>query len=143
MRTNGVFPNDAEARRLLVGPGSVAWRFGSDPRLYLVALCPLILQVAHPTVGADVRDFSDFEQRPWERLRPRLGISWSGRDERRCRAMGRAARATTPLLPPPLRVLGPAQLRVRRRAIARGPLGPGAPAEARTAPGAPRHRAAA
>src|SRR5947209_12622831 len=68
MRTNGVFPNDAEARRLLVGPGSVAWRFGSDPRLYLVALCPLILQVAHPTVGADVRDFSDFEQRPWERL---------------------------------------------------------------------------
>lgn len=29
---------------------------------------PLVLQVAHPTVGAGVRDFSDFEQRPWDRL---------------------------------------------------------------------------
>ena len=31
-------------------------------------LYPLLLQVAHPTVGAGVRDYSDFEQRPWNRL---------------------------------------------------------------------------
>jgi uncharacterized protein (DUF2236 family) len=59
---------DAEARELLVGPESVTWRFASDARLYLVMLYPLLLQVAHPTVGAGVRDFSDFEHRPWQRL---------------------------------------------------------------------------
>ena len=39
-------------------PGDVA----SDARLYVVMLYPLLLQVAHPTVGAGVRDYSDFEQ---------------------------------------------------------------------------------
>ncbi len=62
------FPTEAEARDLLVGPGSVSWRYGSDARLYPVMLYPLLLQVAHPTVGAGVRDYSDFEQRPWDRL---------------------------------------------------------------------------
>jgi uncharacterized protein (DUF2236 family) len=62
------FPTAAEAERLLVGPESVAWRFGSDARLHLISLYPLLLQVAHPTVGAGVRDYSDFDQRPWDRL---------------------------------------------------------------------------
>jgi uncharacterized protein (DUF2236 family) len=63
-----LFPSDDEARALLVGPDSVTWRFASDSRLYLVALYPLLLQVAHPVVGAGVNDFSDFEHRPWDRL---------------------------------------------------------------------------
>src|SRR5947209_11781988 len=63
-----LFPSAKDADRLLVGPRSVAWRYGSDARLYLVMLYPLLLQVAHPTVGAGVRDYSEFEQRPWERL---------------------------------------------------------------------------
>jgi uncharacterized protein (DUF2236 family) len=62
------FPTEDEIERLLVGPGSVTWRFGSDARLHLVSLYPLLLQVAHPTVGAGVRDYSDFESRPWDRL---------------------------------------------------------------------------
>jgi uncharacterized protein (DUF2236 family) len=66
--TGSLFPTDEEIDRLLVGPESVTWRFASDARLYLVMLYPLLLQVAHPTVGAGVRDFSDFDQRPWERL---------------------------------------------------------------------------
>jgi uncharacterized protein (DUF2236 family) len=66
-RTN-LFPADAEARGLLVGPESVSWRWGSDPRLYLVMLYPLLLQVADPVVGAGVRDYSDFDRRPWARL---------------------------------------------------------------------------
>ena len=37
-------------------------------RLYAVMLYPLLLQVAHPTVAAGVRDYSDFERRPWDRL---------------------------------------------------------------------------
>jgi len=66
--TGTLFPSDDELSHLLVGPESVAWRFGSDARLFLAPLYPLILQVAHPTVGAGVSDYSDFEERPWDRL---------------------------------------------------------------------------
>jgi uncharacterized protein (DUF2236 family) len=61
-----LFPEHPE--QLLVGPDSVTWDVTSDPRLYLGMLYALLLQVAHPTVGAGVRDYSDFEQRPWDRL---------------------------------------------------------------------------
>jgi uncharacterized protein (DUF2236 family) len=60
--------DEAGARELLVGPDSVCWRFASDVRLNLVMLYPLLLQVAHPTVAAGVRDFSQFENHPYERL---------------------------------------------------------------------------
>lgn len=63
-----VFPSDAEIDEILVGPDSVAWQRVSDIRLYLVMVYALLLQVAHPTVGAGVRDYSDFERRPWHRL---------------------------------------------------------------------------
>ncbi len=66
--TTTVFPSDAELERILVGPDSVTWRTTSDARLYAVMLYPLLLQVAHPTVGAGVRDYSDFDRRPWNRL---------------------------------------------------------------------------
>ncbi|HET9720002.1 MAG TPA: oxygenase MpaB family protein [Solirubrobacteraceae bacterium] len=272
----------------------MSWRYGSDVRLYLVMLYPLLLQVAHPVVSAGVQDFSDFEARPWQRLlasldyvtlliyggpqaaetgrrlremhkrfrgvrpdgrrysalepsayawvhatlldsyvsghaqfgrplppaardrfvreyrelgrligvrrselpddwsgfraylqstidrqleptesvasvlravqeakppplpipeiiwrgvriparralwlggvgllpadlRGRLGIGWARGDERQFQLLGRLARACTPVMPPGLRVSGPTQLRVRRRAMARGPLGGGAP----------------
>lgn len=286
----------------VVGPDSVSWRYGSDPRLYLVMLYPLLLQVAHPVVSAGVQDFSDFEERPWQRLlgsldyvtlliyggpqaveagrrlremhrrfrgvrpdglpysalepapyawvhatlldsyitghahfgrqmtlgqkdqfvreyrglgqligvreselpdnwtdfrvylettidqelastesvasvvravqaakppplplpsviwraarvparralwlggvgllpaglRQRLQIPWSDRDERHFQRLGRVTRACTPIMPPGLRVIGPAQLRLRRRAVERGPLGEGhgGPLSSRTA----------
>lgn len=63
-----LFPTDDEIECLLVGPESMTWQFGSDVRLFLTMLYPLLLQVAHPTVGAGVQDYSDFEQRPWNRL---------------------------------------------------------------------------
>lgn len=63
-----LFPTEAEIDQLLVGPDSITWHRTSDPRLYAVMLYPLLLQVAHPTVGAGVRDYSDFERRPWDRL---------------------------------------------------------------------------
>src|SRR5947209_16044529 len=63
-----LFPTDDELDSLLVGPGSLTWQFGSDVRLFLVMVYALLLQVAHPTVGAGVRDYSDFERRPWNRL---------------------------------------------------------------------------
>jgi uncharacterized protein (DUF2236 family) len=64
----GVLPADREAVEVLLGPESVAWRRVSDIRLYLAMLYALLLQVAHPTVGAGVRDYSDFERQPWQRL---------------------------------------------------------------------------
>src|ERR1700738_3799736 len=66
--TDVLFPGGAELDRILVGPESVTWRSTSDARLYAVMLYPLLLQVAHPTVGAGVSDYSDFERRPWDRL---------------------------------------------------------------------------
>jgi uncharacterized protein (DUF2236 family) len=51
-----------------VGPETITWQRASDARLHLVMLYPLLLQVAHPVVGAGVSDFSDFRRRPWQRL---------------------------------------------------------------------------
>lgn len=64
----GLFPSENELDGLLVGPDSVTWQVTSDVRLYAAMLYPLLLQVAHPTVGAGVSDYSDFERRPWNRL---------------------------------------------------------------------------
>jgi uncharacterized protein (DUF2236 family) len=68
MSATALFPSAEEVEEILVGPGSVTWRHASDARLYPVMLYALLLQVAHPTVGAGVRDYSDFERRPWNRL---------------------------------------------------------------------------
>jgi uncharacterized protein (DUF2236 family) len=63
-----VFPADEELDELLVGTESITWRVASDARLSFAMLYPLLLQVSHPTVGAGVRDYSDFERDPWKRL---------------------------------------------------------------------------
>jgi uncharacterized protein (DUF2236 family) len=88
-----LFPTDDEIDDLLVGPDSLTWQFGSDIRLFLTMLYPLLLQVAHPTVGAGVRDYSDFERRPWNRLFGTLDyllvLQYGGHD---AAAMGRRLR---------------------------------------------------
>lgn len=53
----------------MIGPGSATWRHVLDWRLLLGSGRALLLQVAHPTVGAGVADFSDFRKRPWDRLK--------------------------------------------------------------------------
>jgi uncharacterized protein (DUF2236 family) len=68
MSDGTLFPAEHEIPSLLVGPDSITWRYASDSRLYFVMLYALLLQVAHPVVGAGVRDYSDFDQRPWNRL---------------------------------------------------------------------------
>jgi uncharacterized protein (DUF2236 family) len=65
---SGGFPTEDEIEGLIVGPQSVTWQFSSDVRLFFAPLYALLLQVAHPTVAAGVRDYSDFEKRPLERL---------------------------------------------------------------------------
>nr|WP_042195343.1 oxygenase MpaB family protein [Kibdelosporangium sp. MJ126-NF4]CTQ92731.1 hypothetical protein [Kibdelosporangium sp. MJ126-NF4] len=52
----------------MLGPDSEAWRNVLDWRMLLGSGRALLLQVAHPTVGAGVAHYSDFRQRPWQRL---------------------------------------------------------------------------
>ena len=90
-----VFPSDAEVDGILTGPESLSWRRTSDVRLHAVMLYPLLLQVAHPTVGAGVIDYSNFEERPWDRFLRTIDyvslLVYGGRDAitagRRLRAM--------------------------------------------------------
>jgi uncharacterized protein (DUF2236 family) len=58
-------------------------------------------------------------------LRERFGVSWNDAQQTELRALGRASRALTPVMPQRLRNVGPEYLRRRRAAIAKGPLGPG------------------
>src|SRR5258705_12020176 len=64
----GVFPEEEEAVRLAVGPESITWRRAGDARTMFGAGAALMLQVAHPTVAAGVREHSDFKEGPWGRL---------------------------------------------------------------------------
>jgi uncharacterized protein (DUF2236 family) len=51
-----------------LGPDSFLWRVGFPRTSVLLAGRALLLQVAHPTVGAGVRDFSRFRSDPWGRF---------------------------------------------------------------------------
>jgi uncharacterized protein (DUF2236 family) len=63
-----ISPTDDDLPELPVGPGSVTWRYASDARLGLMSVYALLMQVAHPTVGAGVSEFSNFQSEPWARL---------------------------------------------------------------------------
>src|SRR3954468_5643701 len=63
-----ILPEPDEAARRAPGPHSVVWRIGSHARVMSAAGAPLLLQVAHPTVAAGVREHSDFKSDPWGRL---------------------------------------------------------------------------
>jgi uncharacterized protein (DUF2236 family) len=58
-------------------------------------------------------------------LRERLGVRWTRTQQLELRALGRAARAATPLMPRSLRNTGPTYMRLRREAIARGDVASG------------------
>jgi uncharacterized protein (DUF2236 family) len=66
-------------------------------------------------------------------LRQRFGTRWTRRQERELRALATVARRATPLMPKSLRNTGPAYLRWRRKAIARGDVASGPPGS-RSAP---------
>lgn len=53
-------------------------------------------------------------------LRARFGLRWTRAQELELRALGRASRAATPVMPASLRRMGPAWLARRREAIVRG-----------------------
>jgi uncharacterized protein (DUF2236 family) len=63
-----VVPSDEEVLALVPGPGSITWTRAADARTLIAAGYALLLQVAHPTVGAGVAEHSDYREHPWERL---------------------------------------------------------------------------
>ncbi|GAB7052844.1 oxygenase MpaB family protein [Catenuloplanes indicus] len=48
--------------------GSVVWRYFGDARNMLLGPSLLVLQVAHPVVGAGVLQHSNYRDEPWQRL---------------------------------------------------------------------------
>lgn len=61
-------PSPEQAEVLVPGPDSVTWRIAADARVMATAGYALLLQVAHPTVGAGVAEHSNFKADPWGRL---------------------------------------------------------------------------
>jgi uncharacterized protein (DUF2236 family) len=66
--TSSVYPEPDEIRALVATPDSIVWQRSSDARGFAAAGYALLMQVAHPTVGAGVREHSDFASDPWGRL---------------------------------------------------------------------------
>ena len=101
---SNVLPSEEEARRIVLAPDAPAHRVTGDARLYLAAGYALLMQVAHPTVGAGVRDHSTFEQDPWGRLLRTMDylylITLSGEEAiavgRRVREMHKQIKGTNP-----------------------------------------------
>jgi uncharacterized protein (DUF2236 family) len=63
-----LLPSDEEVRSLWPGPHSITWRRAGDARTLLAAGYALLLQVAHPVVGAGVAEHSGYRSDPWRRL---------------------------------------------------------------------------
>jgi uncharacterized protein (DUF2236 family) len=84
-------------------PASLAWLRGSDARGLLLAGRALLLQVAHPTVAAGVREHSSYRTDPWSRLERTLDSLYTvlyspdaAAEGARLRAMHRSIRGVTP-----------------------------------------------
>lgn len=60
------------AQELTVGPDSLSWRYGSDPRIVLAGAFVQLMHLTHPTVGGGVRDFSTYKADPFGRLQRTL-----------------------------------------------------------------------
>jgi uncharacterized protein (DUF2236 family) len=66
--STSVLPTPEEARELVPRRGGHVWRLAGDVRGFSTAGYAVLLQVAHPTVGAGVGQYSGFLDDPWGRL---------------------------------------------------------------------------
>jgi uncharacterized protein (DUF2236 family) len=71
-----VLPEPEEIAALAPRPGSALWRYAGDARLIAAGAYAILLQVAHPTVGAGVSQHSEFRADPWGRLLRTLDYSY-------------------------------------------------------------------
>lgn len=72
-----VLPDAGEAPSLTPKPGSVTWRYAGDARLIATGAYAILLQVAHPVIGAGVSEHSNFRADPWGRLLRTLDYSYA------------------------------------------------------------------
>jgi uncharacterized protein (DUF2236 family) len=100
-----VLPDQAQVPALVPSRGGPVWRAAGDIRLLSTSGYALLLQVAHPTVGAGVLEHSNFREDPWGRLLRTLdyvhgsiygGPELAGEIGRRVRAMHQAIRGVKP-----------------------------------------------
>ena len=63
-----ILPPAADWPSLAPHPGTITWRRAGDARVLIAAGYALLLQVAHPTVGAGVSEHSQFQRDQWGRL---------------------------------------------------------------------------
>lgn len=103
--TTSVLPREAELPEFLPTPDSVLWRRAGDARTLMTAGYALILQVAHPTVGAGVSEHSNYAADPWGRLLRTLdyvnvmvygGPALAGEVGRRVREMHKQIKGVAP-----------------------------------------------
>ena len=91
-----VLPPPEQWAQLAPARGSPVWRRAGDVRMLLTAGYALVMQVAHPTVGAGVSEHSGFREDPWGRLLRTLdafyALIYGGPDT--AAAVGRRLRAS-------------------------------------------------
>ncbi|EHN12948.1 hypothetical protein PAI11_01590 [Patulibacter medicamentivorans] len=61
-----------------LGPDAIVWRQTQEWRMLAGAGTALLLQVAHPAVGAAVGEFSTYRERPWHRLHKTMELVFGG-----------------------------------------------------------------
>src|SRR4051794_40144123 len=102
---SAVLPDPAEVPALIPSRGGPVWRAAGDIRLLSTSGYALLLQVAHPTVGAGVLEHSNFREDPWGRLLRTLdyvhgsiygGPELAGEIGRRVRAMHQGIKGVKP-----------------------------------------------
>jgi uncharacterized protein (DUF2236 family) len=71
----------------LFGPESITWRVNREGVLLLGGGAALILQVAHPLVGAGVAEHSNYREDPWGRLYRTLDLTTSRSSGRRVKVV--------------------------------------------------------
>jgi uncharacterized protein (DUF2236 family) len=68
VQVSAIMPAPEQWASLVPARDAIAWRRASDVRMFVAAGYALLLQVAHPTVGAGVSEHSQFKRDPWGRL---------------------------------------------------------------------------
>lgn len=105
MAVSRVLPEPSEYAELAPAPGSPVWRAFNDVRLLSTSGYATLLQVAHPTVGHGVHQYSSFTKDPWGRLLRTLdyvhgtiygGPELAGSIGKRVRELHRTIRGTKP-----------------------------------------------
>lgn len=102
---SNVLPDQSEVPALVPKRGGPVWSAAGDIRLLATSGYALLLQVAHPTVGAGVLEHSNFREDPWGRLLRTLdyvhgtiygGPELAGEIGRRVRAMHQGIKGVKP-----------------------------------------------